>query len=121
MHGGAKRSGAPRQNLNAYKHGAYAESFKDEELQAKRLEQATAVVVMAFYSQLADERRAGKRAAREAKQRAVGKHNNAKPEAKQTGEAQPKQTKGTEQQGGQRVKKKYKKERPCRWWAMPKS
>jgi hypothetical protein len=98
------------QNLNAYKHGAYAESFKNEELQAVRMEQAAAVVTAAFYANLAAERRAEKRAAREAKQRAEGKHD--------SGDA--KRAKSPEQQNGQRVKKKYKKERTCRWWAMPK-
>jgi hypothetical protein len=98
------------QNLNAYKHGAYAASFKNEELQAVRLEQAAAIITAAFYADLAAERRAKKRATREAKQRAEGKHDN----------AEAKQTKSPEQQNGERIKKKYRKERTCRWWAMPK-
>jgi hypothetical protein len=91
------------QNLNAYKHGAYAESFKNEELMAKRLEQATAVVLAGFYAQQAAERRARRRDARAAN-------------SKKAGEPQPKEA---QQPNGERVKKKYRKERPCRWWAMP--
>lgn len=48
MHGGSKGSGAPKQNLNALKHGAYAASFKNEELETARLTNASLILMCSF-------------------------------------------------------------------------